>query len=241
LSAPETEAPDEGAGRLVLVVEDEPQVLRFLRASLAAHGYRLAEAVTGAQALVEASTRGPDLVLLDLGLPDLDGVEVTRRIREWSAVPILVVSARGQERDKVEALDAGADDYLTKPFGTEELLARMRVALRHASRVKGEGGDSVFEAGDLRADLGARLVFLRGEEVRLTRTEYRLLAVLVHNAGRVVTHRQLLREVWGPGSASETHYLRVYMAQLRHKLEDDPAQPRYLLTETGVGYRLRAE
>jgi two-component system, OmpR family, KDP operon response regulator KdpE len=226
---------------LVLVVEDEPQVMRFLRATLPDHGYRMVEAATGTQALVEASTRGPDLVLLDLGLPDLDGVEVTRRLREWSAVPILVVSARGQERDKVEALDAGADDYLTKPFGTEELLARMRVALRHASRVKGEGGDSVFEAGELRVDLGARLVFLRGEEVRLTRTEYRLLAVLVQNAGRVVTHRQLLREVWGPGSASETHYLRVYMAQLRHKLEDDPAQPRYLLTETGVGYRLRAE
>ena len=226
---------------LVLVVEDEPQVMRFLRATLPDHGYRMVEAASGAEALVEASTRGPDLVLLDLGLPDLDGVEVTRRIREWSTVPILVVSARGQERDKVEALDAGADDYLTKPFGTEELLARMRVALRHASRVTGEGGDSAFEAGDLRVDLGARLVFLRGEEVRLTRTEYRLLAVLVQNAGRVVTHRQLLREVWGPGSSSETHYLRVYMAQLRHKLEDDPAQPRYLLTETGVGYRLRAE
>jgi two-component system KDP operon response regulator KdpE len=226
---------------LVLVVEDEPQVMRFLRATLPDHGYRMVEAASGSQALVEASTRGPDLVLLDLGLPDLDGVEVTRRIREWSAVPILVVSARGQERDKVEALDAGADDYLTKPFGTEELLARMRVALRHASRVRGEGGDSVFEAGELRVDLGARLVFLRGEELRLTRTEYRLLAVLVQNAGRVVTHRQLLREVWGPGSSSETHYLRVYMAQLRHKLEDDPAQPRYLLTETGVGYRLRVE
>jgi two-component system KDP operon response regulator KdpE len=226
---------------LVLVVEDEPQVMRFLRATLPDHGYRMVEAATGTQALVEASTRGPDLVILDLGLPDLDGVEVTRRIREWSAVPILVVSARGRERDKVEALDAGADDYLTKPFGTEELLARMRVALRHAARVKGEGGDSAFAAGDLRVDLGARLVFLRGEEVRLTRTEYRLLAVLVQNAGRVVTHRQLLREVWGPGSSSETHYLRVYMAQLRHKLEDDPAQPRYLLTETGVGYRLRAE
>jgi two-component system KDP operon response regulator KdpE len=225
---------------LVLVVEDEPQVMRFLRATLPDHGYRMVEAASGAQALVEASTRGPDLVLLDLGLPDLDGVEVTRRIREWSAVPILVVSARGQERDKVEALDAGADDYLTKPFGTEELLARMRVALRRASRVKGEG-ESVFEAGELRVDLGARLVFRRGEEVRLTRTEYRLLAVLVQNAGRGVTHRQLLREVWGPGSSSETHYLRVYMAQLRHKLEDDPAQPRYLLTETGVGYRLRAE
>jgi two-component system KDP operon response regulator KdpE len=226
---------------LVLVVEDEPQVMRFLRATLPAHGYRVVEAATAAQGLVEASTRGPDLVLLDLGLPDLDGVEVTRRIREWSAVPILVVSARGQERDKVEALDAGADDYLTKPFGTEELLARMRVALRHAARVRDEGGEPVFEIGDLRVDLAARLVYLRGQEVRLTRTEQRLLGVLVQHAGKVVTHRQLLREVWGPGSTSETHYLRVYMAQLRHKLEDDPAQPRYLLTETGVGYRLRAE
>jgi two-component system KDP operon response regulator KdpE len=226
---------------LVLVVEDEPQVMRFLRATLPDHGYRMVEAETGAQALVEASTRGPDLVLLDLGLPDLDGVEVTRRIREWSAVPILVVSARGQEHDKVEALDAGADDYLTKPFGTEELLARMRVALRHAVRLKGDTGDTVFEVGELRVDMAARLVYRRAEEVRLTRTEYRLLAVLVQNAGKVVTHRHLLREVWGPGSASESHYLRVYMAQLRHKLEDDPAQPRYLLTETGVGYRLRAE
>jgi two-component system, OmpR family, KDP operon response regulator KdpE len=226
---------------LVLVVEDEPQVVRFLRVTLPAHGYRVAEATTGAGALVEASTRGPDIILLDLGLPDMDGVEVTRRLREWSAVPILVVSARGQERDKVEALDAGADDYLTKPFGSEELLARMRVALRHAARVTGEGGEAVFETGELRVDLVARLVYRSGAEVRLTRTEYRLLAVLVRNAGKVVTHRQLLREVWGPGSSSETHYLRVYMAQLRHKLEEDPAQPRYLLTETGVGYRLRSD
>jgi len=226
---------------LVLLVEDEPQLVRFLRATLPAHGFRLLVAVTGEQALVEAQTRGPDLVLLDLGLPDLDGVEVVRRIREWSTMPIVVVSARGQEADKVEALDAGADDYLTKPFGTSELLARMRVALRHAARLKGDGGDTLFEAGELRVDLAARLVFRRGEEVRLTRTEYRLLAVLVQNAGKVVTHRQLLREVWGPGSSSETHYLRVYMAQLRHKLEDDPARPRHLLTETGVGYRFKVD
>jgi two-component system, OmpR family, KDP operon response regulator KdpE len=226
---------------LVLVVEDEPQLMRFLRATLPAHGYRMLEASSGTQALVEAQTRQPDLVLLDLGLPDFDGLEVTRRIREWSAVPIVVISARGQERDKVQALDAGADDYLTKPFGTEELLARMRVALRHASRVSGAGGDSVYEVGELRVDLAARLVYRRGVEVRLTRTEYRLLAALVQNAGKVLTHRQLLREVWGPGSSDETHYLRVYMAQLRHKLEDDPARPRHLLTETGVGYRLRAE
>jgi two-component system, OmpR family, KDP operon response regulator KdpE len=226
---------------LVLVVEDEPQVMRFLRATLPAHGYRMLEAASGAQALVEAQTRQPDLVLLDLGLPDLDGLEVTRRMREWSAVPIVVISARGQERDKVQALDAGADDYLTKPFGTDELLARMRVALRHASRVAGGGGETVFETGDLRVDLAARLVYRRGAEVRLTRTEFRLLAALVQHAGKVLTHRQLLREVWGPGATNETHYLRVYMAQLRQKLEDDPARPRHLLTETGVGYRLRAD
>jgi two-component system KDP operon response regulator KdpE len=226
---------------LVLVVEDEPQVMRYLRATLPAHGYRMLEAASGAQALVETQTRQPDLVLLDLGLPDLDGLEVTRRLREWTSVPIVVVSARGQERDKVQALDAGADDYLTKPFGTDELLARMRVALRHAARMAGGSGETMFEAGDLRVDLASRLVYRRGEEVRLTRTEYRLLAALVQHAGKVLTHRQLLREVWGPGAASETHYLRVYMAQLRHKLEADPARPRQLLTETGVGYRLRAE
>ncbi len=232
----------DGAARepLVLVVEDEPQVMRFLRATLPAHGYRMVEAATGGEALVEAGTRGPDLVLLDLGLPDMDGTEVTRQIRKWSPLPIIVVSARGQERDKVEALDAGADDYLTKPFGTAELLARMRVALRHAARVA-EGGETVVETGDLRIDLAARLVHRRGEEVRLTRTQYRIVAVLAQQAGKVVTHRQLLREVWGPGSAEETHYLRVYMAQLRHKLEDDPARPRYLLTETGVGYRLKQD
>jgi two-component system KDP operon response regulator KdpE len=233
----------EASGRepLVLVVEDEPQVMRFLRATLPAHGYRMLEAASGASALVETQTRQPDLVLLDLGLPDLDGLEVTRRIREWTSVPIVVISARGQERDKVQALDAGADDYLTKPFGTDELLARMRVALRHAARVAGGGGETVFEAGELRVDLASRLVYRRGEEVRLTRTEYRLLAALVQHAGKVLTHRQLLREVWGPAAASETHYLRVYMAQLRHKLEDDAARPRHLLTETGVGYRLRAD
>ena len=237
-------ATDEATSRrepLVLVVEDEPQLMRFLRATLPAHGYGVLEAATAAQALVQAETRQPDLVLLDLGLPDLDGLEVTRRIRGWSAVPIVVVSARGQERDKVAALDAGADDYLTKPFGTDELLARMRVALRHATRVSSGQGEASFESGELHVDLAARLVYRRGVEVRLTRTEYRLLAALVKHAGKVLTHRQLLVEVWGPGSANETHYLRVYMAQLRHKLEDDPARPRFLLTETGVGYRLRTD
>ena len=222
------------------MVDDEPQVMRFLRATLPAQGYRVIEAATGAQGVVEASTRAPDLILLDLGLPDVDGVEVTRRLREWSATPIIVLSARGQEKDKIEALDAGADDYLTKPFGTGELLARMRVALRNAARV-GVESDPVFVAGELKVDLGARRVFVAEEEVHLTRTEYNLLAALVKHAGKVLTHRQLLKEVWGPGSVGESHYLRVYMGQLRHKLERDPARPRYLLTETGVGYRLRAD
>ena len=238
MSEPPTEASGEGAGRLVLIVEDEPQVLRFLRASLSAHGYRLAEASTGQQALVEAATRTPDLVLLDLGLPDVDGVEVARRLREWSAVPVIVLSARGQESDKIQALDAGADDYLTKPFGVGELLARMRVALRHAARVAAGLGETALETGDLRVDLAARRVFVKGEEVRLTRTEFNLLATLAKNAGKVVTHRQLLQEVWGPGSTGQSHYLRVYMGQLRHKLEEDAARPKYLVTETGVGYRL---
>jgi two-component system KDP operon response regulator KdpE len=225
---------------LVLVIEDEPQLVRFLRATLPPHGYRMVEASTAAQGIVEAASRTPDLVLLDLGLPDLDGVEVVRRIREWSAIPIVVVSARGQEADKVEALDAGADDYLTKPFGTSELLARMRVALRHSSRV-GDSKQAVLEAGELRIDLAARLVHRRGEEVRLTRTEYRLIAALAQHPGKVLTHRQLLREVWGPNAVEDTPYLRVYMAQLRHKLEDDPARPKHLLTETGVGYRFKVE
>jgi len=225
---------------LVLVVDDEPQLRRFLRASLPAQGYRLVEAATGEEALREAAARAPDLVLLDLGLPDLDGVEVTRRLREWSAAPIVVLSARDQEGDKIRALDAGADDYLTKPFGTGELLARMRVALRHAAR--GEAADEpVVTTGDLRVDLASRRVAVGERDVRLTRTEYRLLALLARHAGKVLTHRQLLKEVWGPGAVEQTHYLRVYMGQLRHKIETDPAQPRYLLTETGVGYRLAAE
>jgi two-component system KDP operon response regulator KdpE len=241
-----TSPPDDGHEHgspppLVLVVDDEPQVVRFLRAALPTQGYRLIEATSGKQGIVEASTRAPDLILLDLGLPDLDGVEVTRRLREWSATPIIVLSARGQETDKIEALDAGADDYLTKPFGTGELLARMRVALRNAARAAGGEGEVVFTAGELKVDLSARRVFVGEEEVRLTRTEYNLLALLVKHAGKVLTHRQLLKEVWGPGSVGESHYLRVYMGQLRHKLERDPARPRHLLTETGVGYRLKAD
>jgi two-component system KDP operon response regulator KdpE len=240
-SDPESAAPIEGPPRVVLVVEDELQVMRFLRATLAAQGYRVLEAQTGEAALVEAATRLPDIVLLDLGLPDLDGVAVTRRLREWSSMPIIVLSARGRERDKIEALDAGADDYLTKPFGVGELFARMRVALRTASRLGTHASAPCFEVGELRVDLAARRVHVGGVELHLTRTEFNLLGVLVKNAGKVVTHRQLLREVWGPGAVEHTHYLRVYMGQLRHKIEADPARPRYLQTETGVGYRLRAE
>jgi two-component system KDP operon response regulator KdpE len=239
-SGPESQPAGEGAGRLVLVVEDEAGMMRFLRATLPALGYRLIEAETGHQGLLEAATRAPDVILLDLGLPDMDGVEVARRIRAWSTTPIIVLSARGRERDKVEALDAGADDYLTKPFGVDELLARMRVAVRNAARLAAGSGETIFELRDLRVDLASRRIWLAGKEVRLTRTEFNLLAALVKHAGKVLTHRQLLREVWGPG-ATESHYVRVYMGHLRHKLEADPAQPRYLITEIGVGYRLVTE
>jgi two-component system KDP operon response regulator KdpE len=225
----------------VLVIEDEPQIRRFLRATLPAHGYRLLEAETGQDGLTQAAMHHPELIILDLGLPDLDGLEVTRRLREWTTVPILVLSARGQESDKVVALDAGADDYLTKPFGIQELLARMRVALRHAAHLSQEPMEPVFTVGDLRVDLGHRRVYVANQEVHLTPIEYKLLTVLVRYAGRVVTQRQLLQEVWGPHQTSATHYVRVYMGQLRHKLETNPARPRYLVTEPGVGYRLKTD
>jgi two-component system KDP operon response regulator KdpE len=224
---------------LVLVVEDESAVLRFLRATLATHGHRLIEAGSGAEALRMASQHVPDVVLLDLGLPDMDGLEVLRRLREWTRVPILVISARGQERDKVLALDAGADDYLTKPFGLPELLARIRVALRHAARRAPGPDPSVFESGDLRVDLEKRRIHLGDAEVRLTPIEFKLLAVLVRNAGKVVTHKQLLTEVWGPSAANEKHYLRVYMTHLRRKLQRPAGQAGVFETEAGVGYRLR--
>jgi two-component system KDP operon response regulator KdpE len=195
---------------------------------------------TGHEALAQATAYNPDLVLLDLGLPDMDGLEVTRSLREWTQVPIVVISARGQEQDKIDALDGGADDYVTKPFGTGELLARLRVALRHSERGVGDA-ESVLEVGDLRIDLTRRQVFVAGQEVRLTPIEYKLFSVLMKHSGRVLTHRQLLKEVWGPTSLDQTQYLRVYMAQLRHKLERDPARPRYLVTEPGVGYRLRVD
>jgi len=225
----------------VLVVEDEPEIRRFLRTSLPAHGFRLVETVTGQEGLIEAKVRNPDLVLLDLGLPDIDGCEVIRQIRGWSAMPIVVLSARDQEETKVAALDLGADDYVTKPFGVNELLARMRTALRHVARVSDAGGETVFTLGELRIDLGRRQVFVSGKEIHLTPIEYKLLTTLVRHAGKVLTHRQLLKEVWGPLRVEEAHYLRVYMRQLRNKLEENPAQPRYLHTELGVGYRLRTE
>jgi two-component system KDP operon response regulator KdpE len=228
-------------GALVLVVEDEPQMRRFLRAALEGHDYRMVEATTAREGLAQAASRTPDVILLDLGLPDGDGLDVTRRIREWSHIPVIVISARGQERDKVAALDAGADDYLTKPFGIEELLARLRVALRHAARVAGAPEEPVFVAGDLRVDLPRRQVFVGESEVHLTPTEYKLLTALVRNAGKVLTHRLLLKEVWGPNSVEHAHYVRVYMTQLRHKLESDPARPKYLMTEPGVGYRFKSE
>jgi two-component system KDP operon response regulator KdpE len=226
---------------LVLLVEDERPVRRFLRASLESEGFRLLEAATGEEGLRMAAEHGPDLVLLDLGLPDLDGLEVVRRLREWSPVPILVISARGREAQKVEALDLGADDYLVKPFGLAELLARLRVSLRHAARLRTDAIHSVFELGPLRVDLAERRVVVNRCEVHLTRTEYRLLTTLVQHAGKVVTHKQLLDAVWGPGHADRSHYLRVHMTHLRRKIEPDPVRPRFITTESGVGYRLLDE
>ncbi len=227
------------SGPVVLVIEDEPQMRRFLRATLEAHDYRMVEAATGQVGLAEATTRTPDIVLLDLGLPDTDGVEILERLRGWTEVPVIVVSARDQEKEKIRALDAGADDYLTKPFGAGELLARIRVALRHADRKRDGSDEPVFKLDDLEVDMAQRMVSVGSRAVHLTPTEYKLLSVLIRAGGKVVTHRHLLKEVWGVAFAEHTHYLRVYMAQLRHKLETDPARPHYLLTEPGVGYRMR--
>ena len=228
-------------GPVVLVIEDEPQIQRFLRPTLIGQGYQVVEAATGEEGVIQAATRQPDIVILDLGLPDMDGLEVIRQLREWTAIPVIVLSARGQERDKIAALDAGADDYVAKPFAVGELLARMRVALRHAAQSSREPTDSTFAVHNVQVDLARRRVFVGDAEVHLTRTEYKLLTTLIRHAGKVLTHRQLLQEVWGPSHAEETHYLRVYMGQLRHKLEADPARPRFLLTEPGVGYRLLTE
>ena len=224
-------------GALVLVVEDDPPLRRFLRTALEAHGFRVVEAGTLGQATIAVTTQSPELVVLDLGLPDGDGLVLVRRVREWGGPPIVVLSARGREADKIEALDAGADDYLTKPFGTGELIARLRVALRHAAATP--AGEPVIELGSLRVDLAERRVLRDGDEIRLTPTEYRILSLLARNVGRVVTHAQILREVWGPNHGGHAHYVRVYVAELRRKLEPEPARPRWLHTEVGVGYRLK--
>jgi len=223
----------------IVVVEDEPEIRRFLRSSLEAEGYRVAEAAGGERGAVDAATHKADLAIVDLGLPDIDGIEVIRRIRAWSPMPILVLSARAQERAKIEALDAGADDYVTKPFGVGELLARVRVALRHLAR--SPQGSEVLRLGDVDLDLKKRHASKNQRQIHLTPIEFRLLACLAKHLGLVVTHRQLLREVWGPSHIEHTHYLRIYMKQLRDKLEADPVQPKYLVTETGVGYRLLAD
>lgn len=229
------------ANAQVLIVEDEPQMRKFVRIALTARGYRVIEAATAKEGIQQATAYTPDIVLLDLGLPDMDGIEVVRSIREWSQIPILVISARGQEDSKVEALDSGADDYLTKPFGASELLARIRVALRHAAMTRETASNIVKIGEDITIDLVRRLVVRKGEEIHLTPIEYKLLATLVKHAGMVLTHRHLLEQVWGPGNSERVEYLRVYMTQLRHKLEDEPAQPRFLRTELGVGYRLKIE
>ena len=226
---------------VVLVVEDELPMRRFLRTALDAQGYTLVEAETVREGLAQATGRRPDIILLDLGLPDGDGIDLVRRLREWSATPVVVISARGRERDKVDALDAGADDYLTKPFGVDELLARMRVALRHAARVAAGHDEPAFEAHGVRIDFARREVTAHGAEARLTPTEYRLFAALARHAGKVLTHRQLEKEVWGPNASDQAHNLRVCMAQLRRKLEQDPARPALLRTEPGVGYRLKED
>lgn len=227
-----------GSGPRVLVVDDERPIRHFLRVSLAAHGYTVYEATSGREALHEASGLRPDVVVLDLGLPDLDGIEVIRQLREWTTVPIVVLSVREAEAEKIAALEAGADDYVTKPFGMGELVARLRVALRRSAQT---GPDLVFEVDDLRVDFGRRLVTLNGKEVALTPTEYDILRVLVQHAGRVLTHGYLLRQVWGTSHEGEAHLLRVNVSNLRRKIEPDPTRPHYIRTEPGVGYRLRAD
>jgi two-component system KDP operon response regulator KdpE len=218
-----------------LIIDDELQMRRLLRVCLEANGYRVSEAATGKDGIAEAAQHPPDVVILDLGLPDIEGVAVLKRLREWSRVPVVVLSVRDREEDKIAALDAGADDYVTKPFSSGELLARLRVAQRHAAPTS---ETTVFRSGQLEVDLAARVVKLKGKEVKLTATEYSLLRLFVQHAGKVLTHRQILREVWGPNYVEQTHYLRVYLAHLREKLEDNPAQPELLTTEPGIGYRL---
>ena len=229
----------QSGNHLILVIEDEQPIRRFLKAALSSEGYRVIEATTGEEGLRVASSQPPDLVILDLGLPDLDGQEVLRRLREWLQAPFIILSARDQETQKIEALDQGADDYVTKPFGIGELLARMRTAMRHAQGVGPQS--TTISIGEIRVDLAARLVFFRDEPVHLTPLEYKLLVTMLKHAGKVLTHRFLLREVWGPQETQEYHYLRVFVASLRRKLEVDSAKPRHILTEPGVGYRFCSE
>jgi two-component system, OmpR family, KDP operon response regulator KdpE len=219
---------------MVLVIDDEIQIRRLLRITLEADGYRVIEAASGKDGLIEAATRRPDIVILDLGLPDMDGVAILKRLREWSQIPVVVLSVRERDEDKIAALDNGADDYVTKPFSTPELLARLRVALRHAQPTEEQ---AIFRCGDLEVDLAARLVTVKRQPVKLTVTEYSLLRLLVRHAGKVLTHRQILKEVWGQNATEHTHYLRVYMARLREKIESNPSRPTLLITEPGVGYR----
>ena len=227
-----------GKGAKVLVVDDERPIRRFLRASLTAHGFDVYEAETGEMALMQAANLQPDVLILDQGLPDIDGIEVTRRLREWSQAPIIILSVRDQEKEKIRALDAGADDYLTKPFGVGELTARIRVALRRSYKTDTQ---PVFQIGNLKVDLVRRAVSVEGHEVSLTPNEYELLKLLIQNAGKVITHRQMLHHIWGADYETEAHLLRVNISNLRHKLEPDPAQPSFILTESGIGYRLKTE
>ncbi|MCK9605046.1 MAG: response regulator [Methylomonas sp.] len=224
---------------IIIVIEDDPAIRKFLRTSLSTQGFSVFDAETGKQGIIEAGMRKPDLMILDLGLPDMDGVEVIKAIRAWSGMPIIVLSARNHEQHKIDALDIGADDYLTKPFGFGELLARIRVALRHANRASESPQGELFSIDNLNIDLLNRMVSVDGQEVRLTPIQFRLLSVLVKHAGKVMTHQQILREVWGPSYQENAHYLRIYMSQLRQKLEQNPTQPRFLLTESGVGYRFK--
>lgn len=224
---------------VIVVIEDDPPIRRFLRTSLSTQGFIVHEAESGKQGIVEAGVRKPDLLILDLGLPDMNGIDVIKAVRSWSAIPIIILSARNGEQQKIDALDAGADDYLTKPFGFGELLARIRVALRHANRAYEQAQNEVFQTANLQMDLLNRIVKIDNQEVHLTPIQYRLLSVLVKHAGKVLTHQQILKEVWGPSYKENSHYLRIYMSQLRQKLEADPTQPKFLLTESGVGYRLK--
>jgi two-component system, OmpR family, KDP operon response regulator KdpE len=227
------------ASPVIVVIEDDPAIRLFLRTGLVTHGFKVFEADRGQQGIVEAGIRKPDLIILDLGLPDMDGVDVIKAIRAWSNMPIIILSARSAEQHKIDALDAGADDYLTKPFGLGELLARIRVEMRHSVSSPDQNQSGMFTTGDLKVDLLKRQVIMGDREVHLTPIQYRLLSVLIKNAGKVLTHQFLLKETWGPSYRENSHYLRIYMSQLRQKLETDPTQPQYLLTESGVGYRLK--